>query len=65
MSERCATSRGVRTTVMPSRASGSARAGVRFVTVTSKPALRALRAIGAPMIPVPTKPIRSRCWLTR
>src|SRR5438067_5871147 len=59
MSERCATSRGVRATAMPSLASGSARASVRFVTVTSNPALRALRAMGAPMIPVPMRPMRS------
>src|SRR5438132_13693797 len=58
-SERSATSRGVRTTVAPASAKGFARSGVRFVTVTGNPALRALRAIGAPMIPSPTKPTRS------
>src|SRR5689334_21947405 len=58
-SERCATSRGVFATAMPSFARASARASVRLVTVTSKPALRRLRAIGAPMIPVPTTPTRS------
>src|SRR6267378_7776045 len=58
-SERSATSRGVRTTVAPSSSSGLARASVRFVTVTGKPALIAFRAIGTPMIPSPTKPTRS------
>src|SRR5919201_1037514 len=59
MSERSATSRGLRTTVAPASASGVARSGVRFVTVTGKPPLSALRAMGAPMIPRPTKPTRS------
>src|SRR5213594_2531810 len=58
-SERSATSRGVRATVAPSSSSGFARASVRFVTVTGRPALIAFRAIGAPMIPSPTKPTRS------
>src|SRR5213594_4458116 len=58
-SERSATSRGVRATVAPSSSSGFARASVRFVTATGKPAFIAFRAIGAPMIPSPTKPTRS------
>src|SRR6266566_2547111 len=59
MSERSATSFGVRTTVAPASARGFARSSVRFVTVTGKPALMAFRAIGEPMIPSPTKPTRS------
>src|SRR6266550_5017897 len=59
MSLRAATSRGVCTTVAPESASGFARSIVRFVTVTANPAFRALRAIGAPMIPRPTNPTRS------
>src|SRR5947209_2291580 len=58
-SERAATSLGVRTTVAPASARGFARSSVRFVTVTGKPALIAFRAIGEPMIPSPTKPMRS------
>src|SRR5260221_6333812 len=58
MSERSATSRGVVTTVAPRSFSESARASVRLVTVRGKPALRAFRAIGRPMIPRPTKPTR-------
>src|SRR5437762_11966742 len=58
-SERSATSFGVRTTVAPASPRGFARSSVRFVTVTGKPALMALRAIGEPMIPRPTKPTRS------
>src|SRR5207249_10798306 len=38
---------------------GFARSSVRFVTVTGNPAASAFRAIGAPMIPRPTKPTRS------
>src|SRR5438445_670166 len=59
MSLRSATSRGVRMTVAPASPSGFARSRVRFVTVTAKPALGALRASGAPMIPRPTNPGRS------
>src|SRR2546423_4118475 len=58
-SERSATSRGVRTTVAPAAPSDFARSSVRLVTVTGKPARMAFRAIGAPMIPSPTKPTRS------
>src|SRR5438309_5162587 len=58
-SERSATSRGVRTTVAPAAPSGFTRSSVRLVTVTGKPARMAFRAIGAPMIPSPTKPTRS------
>src|SRR5258707_259545 len=58
MSERSATSRGVLATVAPSAFSASAFASVRFVTVTGNPALSAFRAIGSPMIPRPTKPMR-------
>src|SRR6266550_3413666 len=58
-SDRSATSFGVRTTVAPASPRGFARSSVRFVTVTGKPALMAFRAIGAPMIPSPTKPTRS------
>src|SRR6266581_1365489 len=58
-SERAATSFGVRTTVAPASARGFARSSVRFVTVTGKPALMAFRAMGEPMIPSPTKPMRS------
>lgn len=39
-------------------ASSSARSRVRFQTVTSKPAAARLRAIGAPMIPIPRNAIR-------
>src|SRR6266513_3370430 len=59
MSDRAATSRGVRTTVAPAFSKGFARSSVRLVTVTGNPAPRAFRAIGAPMIPSPTKPTRS------
>ena len=59
MSLRSATSRGVRAMVAPASPSGFARSSVRFVTVTGKPARSAFRAIGAPMIPRPTKPTRS------
>src|SRR5437667_244925 len=59
VSDRSATSRGVRTTVAPSFSKGFARSSVRFVTVTGNPAASAFRAIGAPMIPRPTKPTRS------
>src|SRR5690242_15096495 len=58
MSERSATSRGVLLTVAPSASSGLARDSVRLVTVSGKPAFRAFRAIGWPMIPRPTKPTR-------
>src|SRR5258707_11369401 len=58
MSERSATSRGVRTTVAPAAFSDSAFASVRFVTLSGKPAFRAFRSIGRPMIPRPTKPRR-------
>src|SRR5262245_13737454 len=46
-------SAGEPATVTPSSASGSARAAVRFQALTSSPARRRLRAIGAPMMPVP------------
>src|SRR5919197_2072519 len=59
MSLRSATSRGVFTTLAPASPSGLARSSVRFVTDTGNPALSAFRAIGAPMIPMPTKPMRS------
>lgn len=47
-------SAGVPVTRAPSAASGSALARVRFQTRTSRPALARLRAIAAPMIPVPS-----------
>ena len=59
MSDCAATSRGEAATCAPAWASGSARDAVRFQTVTGKPALRILPAIGPPMIPSPIKPTRS------
>jgi hypothetical protein len=45
--------------VRPSAASTRALSAVRFHTRTWKPAFSKLRAIGAPMIPVPRNAIRS------
>src|SRR5439155_9579802 len=48
-----AASAGVSVTAMPSAPSGSAFSRARFHARTSWPAARMLRAIGAPMMPVP------------
>ena len=51
------TSAGEAATVTPSARSASAFAAVRLKAMTGKPAFARLRAIGAPMMPVPTTPI--------
>ena len=50
--------RGVVARVAPFFTIGSARAAVRFQTVTVWPDLRRLFAMGAPMVPRPRNPIR-------
>ena len=52
-----AASRGVAALFAPFFTSGSALDAVRFQTVTVWPDLRRLLAMGAPMVPVPRKPI--------
>jgi len=52
-------SAAVPATCAPSAASGAARPGVRSHTVTSRPARSILRAIAAPMVPVPSTATRS------
>jgi hypothetical protein len=52
-------SAGVSARSAPSAASTRALSGVRFHTRTWKPAFSRLRAIGAPMIPVPRTATRS------
>src|SRR5215210_582677 len=46
-------SSGVSATATPSAVSGSARSRLRFHALTSRPAAARLRAMGAPMMPVP------------
>src|SRR5215472_7669288 len=58
MSERSAASAGVAACSAPSATSGAAFAAVRLWTVSRKPALSTLRAIGRPMSPSPTNPTR-------
>src|SRR3954452_2540979 len=52
-------SAGVSARSAPSAASTLALSGVRFHTRTGKPAFSRLRAIGAPMMPVPRTATRS------
>ena len=59
MSASAAAAAGVSAIVTPCSASSGARPAVRFQPVTGNPALARLAAIAAPIVPRPTKPIRS------
>ena len=54
-----AASDGVAASAAPSATRSAARPGVRFQTVTSKPARRRFAAMAAPMVPSPTNAMRS------
>ena len=53
-----ASSRGVAASVAPSDSGSSALPGVRFQTVSGKPARARFAAIAAPIVPMPQKPTR-------
>src|SRR3990172_5780946 len=54
-----ARSAGVAASLAPSSTTAAARPGVRFQTVSGKPARARLAAMAAPIVPMPAKPTRS------
>src|SRR3990172_1681548 len=54
-----ASSAGVAASLAPSSTTAAARPGVRFQTVSGKPARARLAAMAAPIVPMPAKPTRS------